>query len=318
MVWLSQSPDASVARALATSVDGSDWTLSMLDRQRVRWRGATIEVEARGGSQWAGLVTGKVHEHADDRAADEADHSPFRPYVIDAPMLPLRLESCWLAVDLEGRVACFDRDQLGAAPMKRCWGPRPEPTFEGYDPAGLVTSLDGRHAHAHLPARHITFCADAERLVQAFQKQPPESASRRWNIVLHGGRIVASTSASAGDADSVQPSFIEWLHALDLCVGCARSPMRDPRLEGVFLYAHQGRARAAPYDRINEPPSTWTIDHAAARLGVQADSLRRSVLPVLFTAKPRLQPVEYVQCTWSETVPWESESGERHGARRLG
>jgi hypothetical protein len=93
--------------------------------------------------------------------------------------------------------------------------------------------------------------------------------------------------------------------------------MRDPRLEGLFVYSHARRDRAAPYERVSEPAAPWSADEAAARLNLQIETLRRSTLPVLFTAKHRLQPVEYVPCTWSETVPWESESGERHGTRRL-
>jgi hypothetical protein len=315
MVWMAQSPEARIARALANSVRGSDWTLAAIDRQRVRWRAGVIEVEARHGSNWSGLVSGRIHENEPSSA--DSKHS-FRPYAIDVPSAPLRLESCWFAVDLEGRVACFDRDTLGAAPMKRCWGPRPEPHFAAYEPDSIATVIAGRHARAHLPSRHFTFVADPERLVRAFEKTPPEAAARRWTLSLAASGVVVSAGHAPNHDDETIPlSLVQWLHTRDLCEGCVRSPMRDPRLEGVFVYAHARRDRAAPYERVGEPSVAWSLEQAAEHLGLQSEALRRSTLPVLFTAKHRLQPVEYVQCTWSETVPWESESGERHGARRL-
>jgi hypothetical protein len=232
--------------------------------------------------------------------------------------MPLLFESSWFAVDVEGRVACFERDQLGAAPMKRCWGPRPEPRFEPYTPERMAGALTRRHAHAHVPARHFSFSADPDRLVRAFESETPPFAARRWTLTMHEDRVVASTGIGTnGDEETVSTSLIQWLHTHDLCEGCARSPMRDPRLEGIYVYAHQGRARAAPYDRVGEPAAAWTLEEAASMLGIQPETLRRSSLPVSFAEKHRLQPVEYVQCTWSETVPWESESGEQHGARRL-
>ncbi len=318
MVWMAQSDEATVARALAHAVQGSDWTLTMMDRRRVRWRGDTVEIEAPSGSAWGGLVVGRVHEQErPETPPEESTRDAFRPYALDAFGAPLRLESCWFAADLDGQVACFDRDALGAAPKKRCWGPRPAPAFEPYTAPALADALARRHARSLDATRHFAFVADARALVEAFRSHAPAEAARRWAVSFDRGRAIVSTTAGHGDEPLLAGEFLAWLHDASVCEGCARAPMRDPRIEGVFTYAHQGRARAVPYERVAEPSVAWTVDQAAARLGLSIEALRGSVLPLVFAAKPRLQPIEYAPCTWSETVPWESEAGVQHGARRL-
>src|SRR4051812_1901438 len=104
VIWLTGSDESAVARSLARAVPTADWTVSVLDRTRVRLRGDVADVEPRVGGRWTGLVTGRV-------AANPAGLSDggFRPYVVEPPPPPLHLHSCWFAVDLDGRVACFDR-----------------------------------------------------------------------------------------------------------------------------------------------------------------------------------------------------------------
>jgi hypothetical protein len=74
---------------------------------------------------------------------------------------------------------------------------------------------------------------------------------------------------------------------------------------------------SARHARTTAPTRAFTFvadaAMAAAVLGLPLAALRESALPVRFADKDRLQPIEYVRCTWSETVPWESEAGEQYG-----
>jgi hypothetical protein len=198
--------------------------------------------------------------------------------------------------------------------MKRCWGPRPNPIVRPTDATAVVATVgDHHHAHSRTPARAFTFTANAEALARELSTGAPQAASRRWVLMVSGDQAVLTCGVGTGAGEPVPPTFIAWLHARGLCRGCARSSLRDARLQGLFVYQHHGRTRAAPYERIAEPITPRSPDEVAHALGLQREALQRSVLPVSFAVKDRLQPIEYVPCTWSETVPWESEAGDRHG-----
>src|SRR5262249_43747404 len=156
-------------------------------------------------------------------------------------------ESCWFAVDQDGRVACFDRDQLGAAPMKRCWGPRPEPPAMPRQAQALTAEVAGHHASARSPARAYTFVTRADALGQELTRGAPQSATGRWAVLLHGDQAVISGGAGTTLGEPVPATFVQWLHSRGLCEGCARSSLRDSRVAGAFVYQHHGRARASPY-----------------------------------------------------------------------
>jgi hypothetical protein len=308
MVWLTEAPEAQQARALAAAAPAADWLLGAMDRARLRFRGEAVDLELAVGRRWTELFTGRVTWTAVGTAP------AFRPYSLDWPQPLLRLESCWFAVDLDARVGCFDRDQLGAAPMKRCWGPRPAPPAPAPDVPALVAALGGRHAtNADLPARAFTFVADANALATALRADAPEALARRWLFQAHDHRALLSTGRGTPGSEPVPPELSAWLHRAGVCHGCTRASVRDGRLGGCFVYQSPGRARAAPYERIGEPIEPWTVEQAAAALGLNPTALRASVLPVRFAEKDRLQPLEYARCTWSETVPWETEAGEQFG-----
>jgi hypothetical protein len=307
VVWLTASPEALAARALAGALPTAEWVLHMFDRARIRLRGPVADVEVPYGRRWSGLISGRLIAEASPSLP------PFQPYVVEHPGLALLLESCWFAVDLQGHVACFDRDTLGAAPMRRCWGPRPEPIAEPLPPEALREALLGRHGPLARPAPAYTFVADAEALAHALAHDAPPSAARRWSLTMHERDALVAGGLGSVQTEPVSAELLAWLHAHDLCRGCTRASLRDPRLQGIFLYQHQGRARAAPYERVGEPAEPGTVEQVAAALGLHPAALRRAPLPVRFTDKERLQPIEYVRCTWSDTVPWESEAGERHG-----
>lgn len=330
VVWFS-TPAAESLRVLAEAAPTIEWRVEVDGRMRLRVRGGVADVEPRvqrggaasesrgaAGQPWMGLFTGRVN-FSDAGDSGIASRRPFAAYANEQPDPPLRLETCWFATDTDGRVACFDRHQLGAAPMKRAWGPRPEPPLVQRAPDAIAREIEGAHAQTKLPARTFGFLARARELAAALARGVPPALVRRWSLTLvDDARVLASlaTSAEGPHAEPLSVFAVQWLHVRGVCDGCLRASLTDHRLRGAYLYQHRVRTRATPYDRVGEPNAPWSIAEAAAALGLAPDALARSTLPLRFADKDRLQPIEYVPCTWSDTVPWESESGERHAGTR--
>src|SRR5689334_11205399 len=109
LVWLDHSPEALLARELAAALPAARFSTCIFDRARLGLHGSSVEVEPKWGLRWSGLITGRI-ALASTAAPPRA---VFKPYASEPPAQPLSLESCWFALDSDGRVACFDRDQLG-------------------------------------------------------------------------------------------------------------------------------------------------------------------------------------------------------------
>jgi hypothetical protein len=212
------------------------------------------------------------------------------------------MDTCFFAIDRDGRVACFDTGEAGALPTRALSGesaysvrrqlaelPRVEVI---HDRQGRLTPGGRNEFNEHrgrlgLPYPTLMFLASLEPVADD----------------IAAGRAV-QVSASEGVAvlfREMSEELAERLHRSGSCLACTwsfqddeeRRP--DPAARGIYLYSHLTENWiAGPYGLVSRPAQPIHIDQLPPRLRRSIQALRFDSLS--FAETPHIQPVEHAEC----------------------
>jgi hypothetical protein len=229
--------------------------------------------------------------------------------------LPKRpLDTDWLAIDRDGRVALFAGNERGPIPESA------DVTLVAEALEALVRAAAVRKASA---VATETYRASASRTPDPVFDAPCSSRGRPAHetpiegypllvVGAHPGlREVAAEwegrEASARDGFAmvfpvIGPMTYEEIHHTELCLGCRvlddptdlrpRSP-EALAAAGLFSYAHVAETSAEPYRRIAGPSIAADLADLESIVQVVASLVK---LPVSFEETASLQPWEFFRC----------------------
>jgi hypothetical protein len=230
--------------------------------------------------------------------------------------LPKRpLDTDWLAVDRDGRVALFVANERGPIPEPADVS-RVAEALEALARAGAVrrnasaVATDTYRGSASL-ATDPVFDAPCSSRGRAAREAPIEGYPLLVVGALPGLREVAAewegreAAAREGYAmvfPVIGPTTYEEIHQTELCLGCRvlDDPI-DPRprapealaAAGLFAYAHVAESSAEPYRRISGPSLAADLADLEPIVQLIASLVK---LPVSFEEAASLQPWDFFRC----------------------